>query len=160
MLHSLYMSFIFYMRADGFIIIQCRNSGHLILDALTDVEMFSDFNITGHSYLSPDSRQLITITTRVISPSKTSNLKRSRTLTTISVHSLSAHKGLEFGFKIKTKLNISSLAFFPSNSYHSYDIYASASDSDRLLFLDLHSGICKLHACVFIYVCICACVRV
>lgn len=48
--------------------------------------------------------------------------------------------GLKFAFDVKTTLNISDIAFYPSQTTHSYDIYASSTDKEDILFLDLTTG--------------------
>lgn len=48
--------------------------------------------------------------------------------------------GLKFAFDVKTTLNISDIAFYPSQTTHSYDIYASSIDKEDILFLDLTTG--------------------
>lgn len=46
-----------------------------------------------------------------------------------------------FSFDVKTTLNISDVTFYPSQTTHSYDLYASAKDKEDILFLNLLSGI-------------------
>lgn len=48
--------------------------------------------------------------------------------------------GLEFLFDVKTTLNISSVAFFESQTVHGYDLFATASNMDDVLYLNLFSG--------------------
>jgi len=48
--------------------------------------------------------------------------------------------GLKFAFDVKTTLNISDITFYPSQTTHSYDIYASSIDKEDILFLDLTTG--------------------
>lgn len=48
--------------------------------------------------------------------------------------------GLRIAFDVNTSLNISDVAFFPSQRFHSYDLYATAVDKEDVLFFDLHSG--------------------
>lgn len=52
-------------------------------------------------------------------------------------------------FDVKTTLNISDLTFYPSQTTHGYDLYASAIDKEDILFLNLVTGkFCnKLHFC-------------
>lgn len=45
-----------------------------------------------------------------------------------------------FAFDVKTTLNISDVTFYPSQTTHSYDIYASANDKEDILFLNLLTG--------------------
>lgn len=45
-----------------------------------------------------------------------------------------------FSFDVKTTLNISDLTFYPSETTHSYDLYASAQDKEDILFLNLLTG--------------------
>lgn len=53
---------------------------------------------------------------------------------------LSLANGLEFVFDVKTTLNISDLTFFESQTMQGYDLYASASDKEDILYLNLSSG--------------------
>lgn len=48
--------------------------------------------------------------------------------------------GLIFSFDVKTTLNISDLTFYPSQTTHSYDIYATAQDKEDILYLNLLTG--------------------
>lgn len=41
---------------------------------------------------------------------------------------------------MKTTLNISDLTFYPSQTTHSYDIYATAQDKEDILYLNLLTG--------------------
>lgn len=50
--------------------------------------------------------------------------------------------GLIFSFDVKTTLNISDLTFYPSQTTHSYDIYATAQDKEDILYLNLLTGMC------------------
>lgn len=52
--------------------------------------------------------------------------------------------GLRIGFDVNTSLNLSDIAFFPSQRFHSYDLYATAVDKEDVLFVDLHSGLQKI----------------
>lgn len=47
---------------------------------------------------------------------------------------------LEFLFDVKTTLNISDVTFYESQTMHGYDLYASASDKEDILYLNLFSG--------------------
>lgn len=57
-----------------------------------------------------------------------------------SLHYILTANGLKFAFDVKTTLNISDIAFYPSQTTHSYDIYASSIDKEDILFLDLTTG--------------------
>lgn len=48
--------------------------------------------------------------------------------------------GLKFLFDVKTTLNISDITFYPSQTTHGYDLYASAVDKEDILFLNLLTG--------------------
>lgn len=56
------------------------------------------------------------------------------------VFRFSSANGLVFSFDVKTTLNISDVTFYPSQTTHSYDIYASAQDKEDILFLNLLTG--------------------
>jgi len=53
---------------------------------------------------------------------------------------LLVESGLKFSFDVKTTLNISDITFYPSQTTHGYDLYASASDKEDILFLNLMTG--------------------
>lgn len=48
--------------------------------------------------------------------------------------------GLKFAFDVKTTLNISDITFYPSQTTHGYDLYASSTDKEDILFLNLATG--------------------
>lgn len=48
--------------------------------------------------------------------------------------------GLHFLFDVKTTLAIADLAFFPSRTSHSYDLYASSSSKEDILLVNLQDG--------------------
>lgn len=48
--------------------------------------------------------------------------------------------GLKFAFDVKTTLNISDITFYPSQTTHGYDLYASSADKEDILFLNLVTG--------------------
>ena len=49
--------------------------------------------------------------------------------------------GLNFAFDVKTTLNISDITFYPSQTTHGYDLYASSMDNkEDILFLNLATG--------------------
>ena len=52
--------------------------------------------------------------------------------------------GLKFLFDVKTTLNISAITFYPSQTTHGYDLYASATDKEDILFLNLVTGKLKI----------------
>lgn len=51
-----------------------------------------------------------------------------------------SESGLKFMFDVKTTLNISDMTFYPSQTTHGYDLYASAVDKEDILFLNLVTG--------------------
>jgi len=53
---------------------------------------------------------------------------------------LFVESGLKFSFDVKTTLNISDITFYPSQTTHGYDLYASATDKEDILFLNLVTG--------------------
>jgi len=53
---------------------------------------------------------------------------------------LFVESGLKFSFDVKTTLNISDITFYPSQTTHGYDLYASATDKEDILFLNLMTG--------------------
>ncbi|XP_068916226.1 follistatin-related protein 5-like isoform X2 [Tenebrio molitor] len=116
----------------GLVIMQClepvtnRPTGQLILDYLTDTVIGTKPNLPGIPYISPDSRKLVT-------------LDRTNNGATLIVQEITEN-GLVFSFDVKTTLNISDVTFYPSQTTHSYDIYASAQDKEDILFLNLLTG--------------------
>jgi hypothetical protein len=52
--------------------------------------------------------------------------------------------GLKFSFDVKTTLNISDITFYPSQTTHGYDLYASATDKEDILFLNLMTGMPRM----------------
>ncbi|XP_012144462.2 follistatin-like 5 isoform X2 [Megachile rotundata] len=116
----------------GFVIIECqepitnRPTGQLLLDYLTDTVLVHKPNLLGRPTISPDSRHLVT-------------LDKQDTGVTLVVQEISA-EGLKFAFDVKTTLNISDIALYPSQTTHGYDIYASSIDKEDILFLDLSTG--------------------
>ncbi|XP_012225565.2 follistatin-related protein 5-like [Linepithema humile] len=116
----------------GFVILECeepitgRPTGQVLLDYLTDSVLAHKPNILGKPAISPDSRYLVT-------------LDKQDTGVTLVVQEILPN-GLKFAFDVKTTLNISDIAFYPSQTTHSYDIYASSIDKEDILFLDLTTG--------------------
>ncbi|CAK9797946.1 Follistatin-related protein 5 [Anthophora plagiata] len=116
----------------GFVIIECqepiinRPAGQLVLDYLTDTVLAHKPNLLGRPTISPDSRHLVT-------------LDKQETGVTLVVQEISPD-GLKFAFDVKTTLNISDIALYPSQTTHGYDIYASSIDKENILFLDLSTG--------------------
>ncbi|XP_074037998.1 follistatin-related protein 5 isoform X2 [Leptinotarsa decemlineata] len=116
----------------GMVIMQClepvtnRPTGQLILDYLTDSVIGTKPNLPGVPFISPDSRKLVT-------------LDRTTSGATLIVQEIIA-EGLIFIFDVKTSLNISDVTFYPSQSTHSYDIYATAQDKEGIVFLNLLTG--------------------
>ncbi|CAG7822035.1 unnamed protein product [Allacma fusca] len=116
----------------GMIIIECREpvtgrqTGEIVFDALTDSVIHYKGDRFGKPYLSPDSRKLVTVS-------------HDTTGTTLLVQRLTAN-GLQFSFDVKTSLNISLVAFYPSRTSHTYDLFASSVDKLDVLFVDLETG--------------------
>lgn len=116
----------------GFVIIECeepitnRPMGQLLLDYLTDTVLAHKPNLVGRPTVSPDSRHVVT-------------LDKHETGVTLVVQEISPN-GLKFAFDVKTTLNISDIALYPSQTTHGYDIYASSIDKEDILFLDLATG--------------------
>ncbi|GJQ68334.1 hypothetical protein Trydic_g16928 [Trypoxylus dichotomus] len=116
----------------GLVIMEClepvtnRPAGQLLLDYLTDTVMATRPTLPGIPFISPDSRKLVT-------------LDRTKSGATLIVQEITPN-GLLFSFDVKTTLNISDVTFYPSQTTHSYDIYASAQDKEDILFLNLLTG--------------------
>ncbi|XP_076618582.1 follistatin-like 5 [Colletes latitarsis] len=116
----------------GFVIIECkepvtnRPTGQLLLDYLTDTVLVHKPKLFGRPTISPDSRHLVT-------------LDKQDSGVTLVVQEISS-EGLKFAFDVKTTLNISDIALYPSQTTHGYDIYASSIDKEDILFLDLSTG--------------------
>ncbi|XP_048519754.1 follistatin-related protein 5 [Dendroctonus ponderosae] len=116
----------------GFVFMECKEpvtrkpTGQLVLDYLTDAVISTSATLFGRPYISPDSRKLVTF-------------DRTPTGSTLIVQEIKGH-GLEFLFDVKTTLNISDITFYPSQTTHSYDLYASGQNKEDLLFVNLNTG--------------------
>ncbi|CAB0037197.1 unnamed protein product [Trichogramma brassicae] len=117
----------------GFVILQCeepitgRPTGQLLLDYVTDTVLGHKPELLGRPTVSPDSRHLVTID------------RRDNSVVLIVEEILPT--GLNFAFDVKTTLNISDITFYPSQTTHGYDLYASSMDNkEDILFLNLASG--------------------
>lgn len=123
-----------------------RPTGQLLLDYLTDTVVATKPNLPGVPYISPDSRKLVTLDrtesgATLIVQEITRKFRWSFSLNPFK-SSYFAANGLLFSFDVKTTLNISDLTFYPSQTTHSYDIYATAQDKEDILFLNLLTGWC------------------
>nr|CAD7405746.1 unnamed protein product [Timema cristinae] len=120
------------IRIDGFVIVECwepvtsRPMGQILLDYLTDTVVSHKLGLYGRPHVSPNSRTVVT-------------LDRGRDGVTLVVQEVK-ESGLKFLFDVKTTLNISDITFYPSQTTHGYDLYASATDKEDILFLNLVSG--------------------
>ncbi|XP_012285083.1 follistatin-related protein 5, partial [Orussus abietinus] len=116
----------------GFVILQCeepisgRPTGQLLLDYLTDTVLAHKPTLVGRPMVSPDSRHLVT-------------LDRQQNGVILVVQEILPN-GLRFAFDVKTTLNISDMTFYPSQTTHGYDLYASSIDKEDILFLNLATG--------------------
>ncbi|XP_069700035.1 follistatin-related protein 5-like isoform X2 [Periplaneta americana] len=116
----------------GFVIMECeepvtgRPTGQILLDYLTDTVLTHKVGLFGHPHVSPNSRSVVT-------------LDRGRDGVTLVVQEV-VESGLKFSFDVKTTLNISDITFYPSQTTHGYDLYASATDKEDILFLNLVTG--------------------
>ncbi|XP_043473135.1 follistatin-related protein 5-like isoform X1 [Leptopilina heterotoma] len=116
----------------GFVILQCeepvtgRPTGQLLLDYLTDTVLAHKPDLIGKPMVSPDSRHLVT-------------LDRQESGVVLVVQEIQM-TGLKFAFDVKTTLNISDITFYPSQTTHGYDLYASSADKEDILFLNLVTG--------------------
>ncbi|XP_014287301.1 follistatin-related protein 5 isoform X2 [Halyomorpha halys] len=116
----------------GFMIVECEEAvtgkatGQLVMDALTDTVIIQHVELLGKPYVAPDSRAVVTI-------------DKSLQGVTLVVQQIT-DSGLKFLFDVKTTLNISDITFYPSQTTHGYDLYASAVDKEDILFLNLLTG--------------------
>ncbi|XP_076361506.1 follistatin-related protein 5-like [Tachypleus tridentatus] len=116
----------------GYIILECiepithRPTGQLVLDYLTDIVVSHKINLFGKPHISPDSRYVVT-------------LERTNTSVIIFAQEVT-EQGLQFLFDVKTTLQISDITYFPSPTTQSYDLYASSSNKEDILFVDLANG--------------------
>ncbi|XP_050531611.1 follistatin-related protein 5-like [Daktulosphaira vitifoliae] len=116
----------------GFVIIECEepgtghSTGQVILDYLTDTIVYQKPTVRGSPLVSPDSRIVVSI-------------DRAPDGVTLIVQKV-LESGLKFSFDVKTTLMISGIAFYPSRTTHGYDLYASATDKEDILFLNLSNG--------------------
>ncbi|CAD7093985.1 unnamed protein product [Hermetia illucens] len=113
----------------GFVIVSCREpitnraQGQIVLDYVSDTVLSTKPELNGVSQISPDSRHLITVE---YNPNGV-----------IIVVQKVTPNGLEFLFDVKTSLNISDITFFESENMHGYDVFASTSDKEDILYLNL-----------------------
>ncbi|KAE8737337.1 hypothetical protein FOCC_FOCC017200, partial [Frankliniella occidentalis] len=98
----------------------------LLLDYMTDTVLSQYNNLAGRIHVTPDSRKLVVLREG----------KHGVDLVVMRITSV----GLSFHFDIRSTLNISDVAFYPSTSAHGYDLYATTVDKDDVLFLDLFTG--------------------
>ncbi|XP_015522448.1 follistatin-related protein 5 isoform X1 [Neodiprion lecontei] len=116
----------------GFVILQCeepvtgRATGQLLLDYITDAVLAHKPGLVGRPLISPDSRHLVT-------------LDRQESGVILVVQEI-LPSGLKFSFDVKTSLNISDITFYPSQTTHGCDLYASSTDKEDILFLNLATG--------------------
>ncbi|XP_073991305.1 follistatin-related protein 5-like isoform X2 [Rhodnius prolixus] len=116
----------------GLVMVECeeaitgRATGQLVMDALTDSVVSQKPELLGKPYVAPNSRTVVTI-------------DRGLEGVTLVVQQITDN-GLKFMFDVKTTLNISDLTFYPSQTTHGYDLYASAVDKEDILFLNLLTG--------------------
>ncbi|KAF7990989.1 hypothetical protein HCN44_000794 [Aphidius gifuensis] len=116
----------------SFVILECEEpvtgkpSGQLLLDYLTDTVLSHKPELIGRPMVSPDSRHVVT-------------LDKQQSGVTLVVQEILPN-GLKFSFDVKTTLNISDMTFYPSQTTHGYDLYASSTDKDDILFLNLSTG--------------------
>ncbi|XP_075233144.1 follistatin-related protein 5-like isoform X3 [Lycorma delicatula] len=116
----------------GFVIVECeepmtgRPTGQILLDYLTDAVISQKAGLLGRPAVTPNSRVVVT-------------LDRASDGVTLVVQQVT-ETGLKFVFDVKTTLNISDMTFYPSQTTHGYDLYASAVDKEDILFLNLVTG--------------------
>ncbi|XP_060534738.1 follistatin-related protein 5-like [Cylas formicarius] len=116
----------------GMVFMQClepvtrRPTGQLVLDYLTDSVISTAPTLFGTPHISPDSRKLVTF-------------DKSATGTALVVQEIHGD-GLEFLFDVKTSLDVSDLTFYPSQTSHGYDLYASGQNKQDLLYVNLDTG--------------------
>ncbi|XP_071439347.1 follistatin-related protein 5-like isoform X2 [Hetaerina americana] len=116
----------------GYVVMECeepvtgRSTGQILLDQLTDTVVSYRSGLFGKPRISPDSRMVVT-------------LDRGHQGVTLVVQEVTEN-GLKFSFDVKTTLNVSDITFYPSQTTHGYDLYASASDKEDILFLNLVTG--------------------
>lgn len=116
----------------GYVILECqepvtdRPTGQIVLDYLTDTVLAHKTALFGRPHVSPDSRHVVTLD------------RNNNSVIIIAQHI--TENGLKFLFDVKTTLQISDIAFFPSRTTHNYDLYASSSTKEDILFVNLADG--------------------
>lgn len=116
----------------GFVFVRCqspdtgRDSKLLVMDYLTDQVLKAFDGVAGRIFVTPDSRRLVV-------------LQDGHSGVNIVVMRVQ-RDGLSFHFDIRSTLNLSDVAFYPSTSAHGYDAFATTVDKDDVLFLDLFTG--------------------
>ncbi|XP_018495062.1 follistatin-related protein 5 [Galendromus occidentalis] len=123
----------------GFIVVSCMDpdtgsaNGQLVLDYLTDEVVSFKATLLGKPHVSPDSQYVVTL------HSPSDKEKNSSNDITIVVQAVT-DSGLHFLFDVKTTLRIADLTFFSSRTSHSYDLYASSSNKEDILLVNLQDG--------------------
>lgn len=138
-----------------------QDSKLLLLDYMTDAVLAQFPNLAGRIYVTPDSRKLVAlqdgkhgvdiVVMRITGKPQT--LSDSFRYVNYSPRQLRPFSplranvvfvfpamGLSFHFDIRSTLNVSDVAFYPSTSAHGYDLFATTVDKDDVLFLDLFTG--------------------
>lgn len=119
----------------GFIIIECMDAdsgklnGQLVMDYLTDEVITYKPNLLGKPHVSPDSQYVVTLHSN-------DNVTNDVTIVVQAI----TDTGLHFLFDVKTTLRISDMTFFMSRTSHSYDLYASSSNKEDILLVNLQDG--------------------
>lgn len=150
----------------GLIVVSCVDpdsgipSGQLVLDYITDEVILFRPSLLGRPRVAPDSQYVVTLhspsTSGTLSPDQrgqnsnghnnnNNNNSHSNQTSSISndvtiVVQAVTDTGLHFLFDVKTTLAIADLAFFPSRTSHSYDLYASSSSKEDILLVNLQDG--------------------
>lgn len=97
------------------------------MDYFTDTVLSIKTALFGTPKISPDSRYLSTIDHKPYG-------------VVIGIQKITIN-GLFFEFDVQTSLNISDVTFYQSQTMPGYDyLYASASDKEDILFLNLYTG--------------------
>ncbi|CAH1795561.1 unnamed protein product [Owenia fusiformis] len=120
-----------YAPLGGNILVQCNSPMEfvepkpklLILDYITDKVIGLYPRLAGEPFATPDGRYIINVDKN-----------------SVTVYSVDDEGNLKHSFDEYTGVHVSDVAFFPSDSGKSYDFYASSTDKNDVMYINLATG--------------------
>lgn len=120
-----------YVILGGYVVIDCKSPvgqpnkpKQILMDYLTDAVM-TVRDVKGIPYVSPDSRYIISIDNKD---------------TSITVQRVNDDGQITYGYRHDTGLDIGEVAFFPSETGKSYDFYATVTNKNDLVVINLEKS--------------------